>query len=149
MQEVDLRFAAAGIFLLLCAASDLRSKTLPVSLLLAVGVPAAGFDLFCLAGGKVSASELSLACMPGVFLLLVHLAAGKQVGAGDGLAMLVCGLLLGWENCLWLLTAALLLCGAAGAVLMLARKAEKSTKIPFLPFVLVSFLGVLCVQYAG
>ena len=139
----------AGVSLLL-ALVDLRARRLPNAIvlpsypmlvvLLAVASWAAG-DWGALARAAAGGAALL------GFYLVIALAVPRGMGAGDVKLAGVIGLLLGWIGWGALLAgaaAAFLLGGAVSAVLLLSRRADRRTAIPFGPWMLAgAWVGIL------
>ena len=102
---------------------DLRS----VCLLYTSGVCAAGIRLS--RGRETPAALLAALAPAGVFLAMSLLTEGK-IGKGDGLMLLVLGLLLGWRLCLSVLCTASLLAGVWAGIGMTAGKLRKTSRLP-------------------
>lgn len=121
---------------------DVKTKRIPLPL---IGAAACGSFLagaICLRNGTCSLQELAASLMPGAILLLVALLTREAVGCGDGLLLLVTGPLFGWQKMLLCLPAALLLTTFASVILLVLKKADRKTKIPFVPF-LAAGMGVI------
>lgn len=82
----------------------------------------------------------------GLGLFLLSFATRGAIGPGDGMAAMVCGLYLGIYKVLLLFTAAFLLAGISGAVLMIAKKAGRRTRLSFIPFVFAVYIFMCCMQ---
>ncbi|MBP3543229.1 MAG: prepilin peptidase [Lachnospiraceae bacterium] len=65
--------------------------------------------------------------------------ASKEIGMGDGVLLMILGLMLGIRRLISILFAALILCAAAAAVLCLLGKAKRTSRLPFVPFLLGGF----------
>lgn len=79
----------------------------------------------------------------GGFLLLASWISRQGIGAGDGIVVLICGIYLGFQkNCL-LLICALLLSSLFSIILWIGKKVNRKQKIPFIPFLLLSYIGNL------
>ncbi len=80
----------------------------------------------------------------GLTLSLVSMVSGGRMGFGDGLVFCMTGVCLGfWEN-LTLMSLSFLFAGIFGAVGLLMKKLTMRQRIPFVPFVVVGYLGTLC-----
>ena len=99
----------------------------------------------CAAGIRLSRGREAPA---GVFLAMSLLTEGK-IGKGDGLMLLVLGLLLGWRLCLSVLCTASLLAGVWAGIGMTAGKLRKTSRLPFAPFLLTSLLLTGFLERAG
>ena len=76
----------------------------------------------------------------GMELLLTAWLSQGQVGAGDGVMIVVCGIFLGfWKN-LELFFTALMFAALAALCLIIIKKKRRDYRMPFLPFVLAAYL---------
>ena len=78
--------------------------------------------------------------VPG-FLLLLLAALTKSTGAGDGIVLLQMNLLLRMDKVVFAFGLSLMIMGAFSAVLLLAKKAGKDVRIPYLPFLWLGCMG--------
>ena len=125
-------FWIAAIFMLTgLSVSDLKSRTIPV---LPVLLFAAVMGVVHVLSGDLPALRILAGMLPGLLLLVVSLASGTSIGTGDGIAVAACGAAIGFSSEFASLTAALLLCCAYSAVLLIRRKAGRKDTLPFLPF---------------
>ncbi len=75
------------------------------------------------------------------FIILIALISGGMVGFGDGLLILTMGSVLGTGELAGILCGALLLCGIYSGIEYLMLKKSRSEEIPFVPFLLIGYLG--------
>lgn len=122
------------VFLFLAGLWDTKKMSVPAALLLFSGCLAAGLDTFCICRGSLQAAAPFWALIPGCFYLLMSLLTDAQIGAGDGISILILGLYCGLSNTLLITAAAQVLCAFTAAGLLIMKKAGKRTRIPFLPF---------------
>lgn len=128
------------IWLLLLAVGDIKSRKLPLSLLgpgMAYGV--FSFVWMIAEEGIISFAALSGAVGAGVLLLALAFLTG-MVGYGDGVVLIVIGLLAGYRHVTAMFCMALLLAALYSGGLLIFRKAKRHTQIPFLPFLLVGWM---------
>ncbi len=79
----------------------------------------------------------------GIVLLIISKVSKGAVGEGDGYLLMITGLLLGlWGN-LQLLMGALLLAAIFSSVLLIMNQADKKKELPFVPFLFISYMGML------
>lgn len=76
-----------------------------------------------------------------VILLLSYLTGGK-IGCGDGILFMLTGLYLGMEKNLLLMMISFILAGIWGLLLVTLWHRKKDERIPFVPFLLVSYIGM-------
>lgn len=77
--------------------------------------------------------------LPGI-LLLVFAIATQKAGYGDGIVLLLLGMVAGGGKAWLLLGVSLFFVSAASVVLLVLRKAGRNMTIPYLPFLTVSGL---------
>ena len=120
------------IFLIAGGVCDFRKKEIPI--LLPIGGMLAGAVIQCMEG---TAPFRWLFCLlPGACMLFLAFFTGEKVGYGDGLFLCGLGLLEGCDSCLRDLMLGLVCAFPAGLVLLVRKKGNRETQIPFLPFLL-------------
>lgn len=137
-------FAITGIatlFLIVMFVYDLKHKLI----LDVVSIPFAAFAFAAglLLGNALVHLLLGAAIGGGVFLVQILLSKGRWVGGGDLKLGVGMGLLLGWERVLYALFLAYIIGAAVGAVLLLARKVNAKSAIPFGTFLALGTYLVL------
>lgn len=145
---IGMREFLLGVFLGGCAWTDGKKKEINLLWLLfwaAVGT----FYIFVgmWSGGFWDVGTESIKRLGGIFVGLFLLAAavisGGQVGAGDGLVFLVCGLYLDfWESNLLLMSGLLLLVGKYVLSILQGHK-NRSREHPLFPYVFAAYMGGL------
>lgn len=73
----------------------------------------------------------------------LSIVTGGAVGMGDGLVLMVLALLLNGGKFLAVLFMGLLGCGICSLIMLLVFQKEKKYEIPFVPFILLSYVGGL------
>lgn len=116
---------------------DIRRKQISIKPLIPAGI--AGIALF-FAGRPFSAQSLLGGIGVGVFLLIVSAVGRGGVGAGDGWALLVAGIFLGFGRTLALLMTALFLAAGYALLLLAVKRCGRKQEFAFLPFVLAAYL---------
>lgn len=125
------------IFLLINAREDLKKHEIsPV----ATAVFAFGSVLAGLHSGK-SVWETGGAMLIGVMILAFSLVTKGAVGMGDGWIILALGTALPAMELLGTLMLAALCCAGCAGILLVFKKMNRNTEIPFVPFVLAGYLG--------
>lgn len=133
------------IFLGVAAYFDCKSKRIPWSVQ-GMGVIFTAI-LFMTEHDRTGASLL-LAMVPGVMLILLSWLTRESIGYGDGISVLLLGGMAGFHNCVWTLCISLLLLSLTGLTLLVFKRADRKTKIPYLPF-LFAAEGVLTVFHVA
>ena len=83
---------------------------------------------------------LLTAILPGGVLLLIGKITRQEVGYGDGILLLVCGLCLGGKETIFLFVSGLFLMFPISLVLLLSGHTDRRAELPFAPFLLASYL---------
>lgn len=119
---------------------DIKTRSVSFKVLLAYGILGV-FNIF-LFDKQNLLTALSGAFIGVIILVLSKLTRGG-IGMGDGLLLIVTGLFLGiWKNT-ELLLGSFFLAALFSIVLLIAKKADRKKEIPFIPFLLLSFLGLV------
>ena len=132
MREYWMRLAAGCLFLWIAALPDIRSQRIPVRIpaLFASAALAANLLLPTCIGRR----ELWAGALPGAFLLLLSCLFRGKIGEGDGICLLVSGLMTGLTHAVILAETALILAAAAGAICIWTGRKKAEEKIAFVPF---------------
>lgn len=80
-----------------------------------------------------------LGTLPGIFMLLVGYFS-RKVGCGDGLVLIGVGIVTGYRECFSYVCFSLLLMSICCVGLLLMKKGNRNTQIPYLPFLTVVYL---------
>ena len=133
------------VWLFIISIMDIRRRAVPVWVLLAGGV-LAGLSLICQYGrGEGIPLALMMGLMPGLLLLGVSFAT-KNAGYGDGIAMLILGMVLKGGKSLAVFGISLFCIAVFSLILLAVRKAGRNTRIPYLPFLTLAWILVLWFQ---
>jgi prepilin signal peptidase PulO-like enzyme (type II secretory pathway) len=133
-----------GILLMLsfAAAEDLKRRSIPV-----LPVIAASLLLLCLRYGYFHQSfELQAflaGLIPGAAFFMISAVSRGAAGSGDALILLLIGMLTGFWETGAICFLALVLTGFSGLALMAAGKAGRKSQLPFIPFILISYVLLL------
>ena len=133
----------ATVFLCVLSLSDLRTRTIPGYAAPAFGI---AMGILHLILQDMSLPQFLMGLDPGSVLLFLSLAFSTSLGAGDGLVVIACGAAVGPERIYAALTAALVICAVCCILLLLLKKVRRSDRLPFLPFLSVSFLVMLIAE---
>lgn len=129
-----------GCFLFICALCDFKERRIPVLLLIFMNVVAVFFHCF---SPKVSLVSVGAGVMIGILFLGISKWTKEAVGYGDSWLMLILGIYLGGLKVLELLLLASLLSGVVSLFGLCVLKWKRNNTLPFVPFMLVSYLGVM------
>lgn len=132
-----------GILLLVGSIYDLRYYSLPVWILVMSGLGGVAGILFALLGEKGSIAEVGLALLPGIGAILLAYVTKEQIGYGDGLLLLSIGGCLGMEQVMTAVTVAMAGACVISILLLVCRKVNRGSRIPFVPFLTLGYIGVV------
>lgn len=90
--------------------------------------------------GIVEISKILLDILPGLILLLLGKATRESIGYGDGYLFIIIGLYIGFIRTVGILITALFLIAIISIFLLIIRKINRGTELPFIPVVLISYL---------
>lgn len=139
MQQMWSQAVVMGM-LTLCTAQDIRKKQIRLNPLLFLGI--LGILLHML--WRIHSIEnLLLGMSVGIVLLVVSILTGGKIGAGDAVLLIVTGIYLGLEQNLELFFCGLLMCSVCSLALFVFRKKSRKDSIPFVPFLLAAYMGML------
>ncbi len=119
---------------------DVKKRALPLAAIALLGAAGAALLVwrqdFSLTGG------LGGLCVGGMLLGAAYVTK-EQIGRGDGAMFCALGVWLGLYQTIWLLLAASVFCAGTSVCLLLAKKWTRSAFVPFVPFVLAGYMGLL------
>ncbi|MGN0401598.1 MAG: prepilin peptidase [Acetatifactor sp.] len=137
-----------GIWLLMLSVSDARKKSVPMWMLGLGIVGTAGMLLYDKGSNGISVMELLGSIWPGVLFLLIAAFTGNM-GYGDGMVLILLGLMRGQKLCLIAVMVSLLIISIFAAGALMFKKAKRNTRIPFLPFLAVGWIIAECFRTGG
>lgn len=137
---------AAFLWLLVLSFYDIRYKRVPVWMVMLGGAAMAGIGIYRGVCGETKPADLLTGILPGMALLLLALGT-RKAGWADGVILMLLGSVMGFRQCILIVMFSLLLISALSAVLLVLKKADKATVIPYVPFLSIGF--VLCVMLGG
>lgn len=143
-------FGTIGVFAVLISGSfyDIRKKVIPFWIL-AAGCVGGVVRCIILAGetGILPALQNVLGgILPGAGLLLLGYLTEKKIGFGDGIVLGIMGILEGGKTAFLTFCIGLFLQSLFAVSLLILKRADKQTQIPFLPFLLGARILLLVYQ---
>jgi leader peptidase (prepilin peptidase) / N-methyltransferase len=129
-----------GGWLLLCSVQDIKRKEIHISMLF-IGIILGLVGAFFILETSIQNRILGLAL--GVMLLLLNVVTKGQIGIADAIIVSTIGITLGFYITSGILLLAVFLSAIVSLVLMILRRVKRKTTIPFIPFLLAGFVGVL------
>lgn len=128
------------LYLLLGGYFDIKEKLLPINLFAIFG------SFFCISnflGNYRSLKEMLLGSCIGIVLLMLGWITKEAIGYGDGLGVLILGLMEGFSKTIQIVWLAFALSGIYGLWKLIVLRKEKTESIPFFPFLFLAKLGEL------
>ncbi|MBR1478557.1 MAG: hypothetical protein IJ608_11440 [Lachnospiraceae bacterium] len=131
------------IYLCILSMLDIKEKKIPVAaivfgllgaLMYRVTVGLRADTAIC-----VIILEIFLGILPGLLLLVIALLSHKA-GSADGPVIMVPGILLGYRVAVEVLCMSIFLISVFSIVLLIIRRVDKNTKLPYIPFAAVSLM---------
>ncbi len=122
-------------YLMVLSTWDIRKKEFPVGAILGgLGVSL----IYGIVKGEVY--SLLLGMIPGMLLVLMGFLTREKVGYGDGILVIIIGLILGWPGSFLVYVIAQFGVLFYAVFLLVARHTSGDVKIPFAPFLTVSVM---------
>lgn len=130
--------AAGGIF-------DIKSKKIPFAVLGAGGIWSVIGLVFKAAETGIPQTLLFVltAIVPGAILVVLSFLTEKKIGYGDGIVLMILGCMEGAETAFLVFCTGLFLQSLFAVGLLIVKKADKQSCIPFVPFLLVARIALL------
>ena len=128
-------------FLGTCAVFDIRKKEIPIILILIGIIFSIGINLWQIYDKNITIADVGAALVVGGFMICVSFCTREKIGYGDGLILIVSGLMLGFYQCFIGLCISLVFSSVCALFLLITHKACKNSGLPFVPFLTVG-MGV-------
>ena len=133
----SVRFVLVFIVLVIEALKDFRKKEVNIPVL---GILVVAAMVMIFLGKDISVSNAIIGLAEGLLLILVSVMTKGQIGMGDGILLAACGLMLGGKDNMVMFFFACLSSAIVSVLIMIIKKADKKTTIPFVPFMIPGFL---------
>ena len=133
----SVRFVLVFIVLVIEAVKDFRKKELDIPVL---GILVVAAMVMIFLGKDISVLNAIIGLAEGLLLILVSVMTKGQIGMGDGILLAACGLMLGGKDNMVMFFFACLSSAIVSVLIMIIKKADKKTTIPFVPFMIPGFL---------
>ncbi len=131
-----IRFVIVMGLLSFEAVIDLKRREINIVFPIITGVFSV---VFMLLSDDVSVASSLIGLAEGVLLIALSFITDGQIGSGDGIILAATGLMLGWKDNLIMFFFSCLISAFVAIGLMGIKKADKKTKIPFIPFMVPGF----------
>lgn len=128
------------LWLLICSLQDIKCKKISTTLLL-LGFP---FLLtVSIVTNPIDFTSRILGFVAGVILIGISSITKGQIGIGDGLVISIIGLCLGIQIAVQIFMYGLFIAAIAAIIILGCKRGSRKTTMPFIPFLLLGYLGVL------
>lgn len=91
----------------------------------------------------------ALGAICGSIFLIVSKCSNEKLGYGDSMVLAILGAFLGITEFLGIAFVGFVLCGFYGGVRFIIKKGAKNQEIPFIPFLLIAYIGICCHMLIG
>lgn len=134
------RVLCMGIFLFYLSYQDIRYMKVTGKSIAFFGLA----SLVCtLAVPRYTLADVLLGAAVGAFFMVMSLLSRGQIGMGDGVIILIAGIIMGGKEILALSFLALTFCFLFSAYLVVRKKVQRDRKLPFVPFLLCAYGSLL------
>ena len=135
---MDIREGILLAFLGINAISDIKAKRILIWSVWVLGI-------FGLLYGFISKElmilQVLITLLPGIIFLIISKVTKESLGYGDGIVVLVMGVFINMQKLVRSLMLALLFAALWSIILMIFWGKKKQADFPFLPFVLLGYIG--------
>lgn len=121
-------------FLGICSCYDCKKRTIPGWLLYTGILLGCFYAVLLLVLGRYSWFVILTGVIPGGLMLLLGRVTEGKLGSADGMMVIPIGLMHQWQRCTAEVMGACLLTFFLAAALIISRKGNRRTQIPFAPF---------------
>ena len=128
-----------SVWLVSLSLFDMRYRRVPIWLILSGGILSGGMLIYQWIAGQSEIAERLSGMIPGIALLLLAVSTHKA-GWADGVVTIFLGGILGFWQCVLAVMFSLILISVASLLLMIFRRVDKGTKVPFIPFLTLGFI---------
>lgn len=132
-----IKIVVLGVFLLIEGIRDLQKHKVSMITVMIAGILGVIFQF-----GIIQENGLKIigGILIGIVLLLLAKMTREKIGYGDGWIFVVTGIYLGFRGNIYLLLISLFLASLVSIYLLVFKKANRKTELPFVSFLLPSYL---------
>lgn len=134
----------AGVLVLLtgCCITDIKEKKIYVWWCIVFMIIGTAIELI----EQRDILNICAGMLPGIFVYVTGIVTGGSIGKGDALVLAATGIFMGVISSIILFICSLVFVAAAALLLLLLKKGNIRTKIPYVPFLTVSFIFLTCIN---
>ncbi len=133
LESLEILFLGLGTYF------DLKNREIPMLLFGVFGTLGVVFNLVW---RYQSMKSIVLGVGIGALFLLMGWVTKEAIGYGDGLGLMIMGLMTGWQRLLSIVLISFFLSGVYGLLKVIGTKASKEERLAFYPFLLTALFGV-------
>lgn len=137
-----------ALWLGILAFMDIRRRRVPVWLLAVSGMFVTCVSVRKIWQGSMGGAEILWGILPG-FMLLLTAIFSKKAGWADGVVLLLLGGMTGFRECTFSFILSMLVISVISLTLLMMKRVEKNTKMPYLPFLWVGYLAQAALKLAA
>ena len=127
------------IWLMTVSIMDIRSRKISIWLLLSGGILVLATCGNQFAAGSLALYDILGGMVPGLLLLAIAFVT-KKAGYGDGMVLVLVGMVVGGGKSFVIFGVSLFLISVFSIILLLFRKVRRNSTIPYLPFLSAAWL---------
>ncbi len=132
-----IKIIVLGVFLLIEGIRDLRKHRVSMITIVIAGVLGVILQFSII---RENGLEILGGILIGIMLLLLAKMTREKIGYGDGWIFVVAGIYLGFRGNIYLLLLSLFLASSASICLLVFKKVNRKTELPFVSFLLPGYL---------
>ena len=126
----------------ICGIRDFRKREIPVWWLVLISVLVV---VFILLFDRTRLMARLVGGLLGLFFFFISKCTKEAIGYGDSWLILILGIYLGSFEVLQVLFWATILAAIVALFLLCQKRCKRNITIPFVPYLAVAFLGVVCI----
>jgi len=126
-----------GTFLGICSYTDIKEKVVYVKVMIPFLLTGL---ILCISPMGNGIHDALFGMAVGLLVLLLSVLTGGAIGEGDGLVLVITGFYLGFLGNIKLFSTALFLSALVSAAAVIIRKCGRTSELPFMPFLFLSFI---------
>lgn len=111
---------------------DFRWRRIPVWVL---GMGVIFLCVSMIVQGEKPGLAYLISLIPGAFMIMLSFITKENIGYADGISVLILGGMAGIRNCIWVMCISLMMISLVGLCLIALKRANRKTRIPYVPFV--------------
>jgi len=137
-----IKIVVLGVFLLIEGIRDLQKHKVSMITVMIAGILGVIFQF-----GIIQENGLKIigGILIGIVLLSLAKITREKIGYGDGWIFVVTGIYLGFHSNMYLLLLSLFLASLVSICLLVFKKVNKKTELPFVSFILPGYLLLLVI----